>query len=64
MFPGLGLYYPDPPQQLTTAGYIVDDLDRDLSDVNKVPRRDVVSLKYWGCRKLKRGDTGTLMSTV
>ena len=34
MFPGLGLYYADPAQPLTTAGGELDDLDSDLSDLD------------------------------
>ena len=33
MFPGLGLYGTDPAQRLNTAGYDLDDLDGDLSDL-------------------------------
>ena len=39
MFPGLGLYYADPAQPLSTAGEELDDLydlDHDLSDLSEV----------------------------
>ena len=36
MSPGLDLYYTDPAQHLRTAGYDLEDLDRDLSDVRIV----------------------------
>ena len=34
MFPRLDLYCADPAQHIVTAGYELDDLDRDLSDLS------------------------------
>ena len=34
MFPGMGLYFADPAQPLTTAREELDDLDHDLSDLS------------------------------
>ena len=36
MSPGLDLYYEDPAQHPITAGWYLDDLDRDLSDLSDV----------------------------
>ena len=33
MFPGLDLYYTDSDQHIKMAGWDLDDLDRDVSDV-------------------------------
>ena len=34
MIPGLDLCHSDPPQHLISAGWVLDDLDRDLSDLS------------------------------
>ena len=40
MFPGLDLYCTDPSQHIITAGYDLDYLDRDLSDLSDLSDLD------------------------
>ena len=51
------LYHTDPAQHLTTAGYDLDDLDHDLSDLSKnIPLKFLVACSLNGGPVLK-GDT-------
>ena len=47
-FPGLDLYYAGPAQAVTSAGYDLDDLDRDLSDLLHDLDRDLSDLSVRG----------------
>ena len=50
MFCGLDLYYTDPTQHLVAAGWDLDDLDRDLSDLSVRRVDSFIMEHYQWCR--------------
>ena len=51
MFPGLDLYCTDPSQHIITAGYDLDYLDRDLSDLSDLSDLDRDLSDVWNAHE-------------